>query len=127
GRSLPSLKSTCGRTGRGKPAVRRLTLELLEDRTLLSGVFSILDGVTVNERQPAIFTVVLDGPTSGPATILFETHDLTARAGQDYVTTSQTFTFPALGEGQRELRSFFVPTIDDLNVEPDEQFIVAFR
>ena len=61
------------------------------------------------------------GPLSQPATVMFNTNDLTARAGQDYVARAGVLQFAA---GQRQT-TLTVRIRDDRVAEPTEQFRVA--
>lgn len=51
--------------------------------------------VTVTRGQTAVFALSLSAPAAGPVTIGYETRDLTALQGVDYVATSGSVTIPA--------------------------------
>ncbi len=69
----------------------------------------------------ASFTVTLSAAASGPVTVMVATADVTAVAGQDYVASTQTLTFPAGTTTQ----SFDVTINGDTTQEPDETFSVT--
>jgi hypothetical protein len=63
-----------------------------------------------DEPQGSVeLTLTRAGDTSGPATVAYATHDLTATAGADYVPASSTVTFEP-GQAQRTIA---IPLIDD--------------
>ncbi len=75
-------------------------------------------------RYGQAFTVSLSETSEAAITVDFDTADLVpaeAVAGDDYTAISGTLTF-APGETQRQI---LVSTIDDLEVEPNEDFTVV--
>jgi hypothetical protein len=70
---------------------------------------------------PLVFAIALDRPSSSDTTLSYETADVTATAGTDYVTTAGTVTIPA-GSQRVEV---IVPVVADALGEPDE--VLSFR
>jgi DNA-binding beta-propeller fold protein YncE len=68
----------------------------------------------------AKLTVTLSSPSESPVTVDFNTQDGSARAAEDYVTTSSTLTF-APGE---TARTILIQTNDDAFAESNETFSV---
>jgi uncharacterized delta-60 repeat protein len=75
-----------------------------------------------NSLSPAVVTIVRTGGTSGPnddgsgdVTVPFATHDLTARAGVNYTSVTNTMVFPP-GE---VVKTIYVPVLDDLLLTND--------
>ncbi|NET91321.1 MAG: DUF4114 domain-containing protein [Kamptonema sp. SIO1D9] len=81
-----------------------------------------INNVTVvesdSETTDAVFTVSLDSPSNETVTVDFTTVDDTARAGEDYLTTSGTITFNP-GETTQNIT---VSILDDLVAESTESF-----
>src|SRR4051794_6167444 len=88
--------------------------------------FNILRAVdigdeTVTEGTPAPeakFKIDIGGPADSDLTITYRTFDGTAKAGEDYVSTSGEVTIDQCASDA----SFKVPTLDDTMDEPDESF-----
>ena len=77
--------------------------------------------VTVNEgRGPAVFTVTIDEASDRPVTVSYSTSNGTARAGQDYESTSGTLTITS----PDTTGTIEVTVLDDGVPEPDETFQV---
>ena len=68
----------------------------------------------------ATFTVTLSAPDTHPIVVDYSTGDLTARAGEDYVSTSGILTF-APGE---TVKTISVPVNGDTIYEPSEFYVV---
>jgi chitinase len=84
------------------------------------GDTSLLEGNS--DHTPATFTVTLaNGPAQGDVTVDYATHDGSATAPGDYVTTADHLTFHA-GEVSKTVQ---VPVVGDDVVEPDERFTVT--
>ncbi|MBX3744483.1 MAG: PKD domain-containing protein [Verrucomicrobiae bacterium] len=93
-------------------------LTILDDDSLLSAGTNVLAAV---ESDPeAIVTLERTGPIHEPLVVNWVTADLTATAGQDYVASEGTLTFPA---GSRSA-TLFVPLLNDFEIEGDEVFVV---
>jgi hypothetical protein len=67
---------------------------------------------------PAVFTVTLQPPASAPVTVSYETADLHAQAGTDYVATSGVLTFPPGATSG----TVTVPVLGDAQPEGPELF-----
>lgn len=83
------------------------------------------DSTTLNVAENGgvvTFTVTRTGDTSQPASVMFQTADDAAVAGQDYVATSGTLDFLA-GE---TTKTIIVQILNDRLIEPDESFFVRF-
>lgn len=93
------------------------------DEPFLPGEFNFTAAqVTVDETANSLVVDVLrTGGTDGAVTVGFETNDLTAIAGEDYVATSQTLNF---ADGQSVVQ-VSVPLIDDVMTEGDETFSIV--
>jgi len=65
---------------------------------------------------PLVFAIALDRPSSSDTTLSYETADVTATAGADYVSTAGTITIPA-GSQRAEV---IVRVVADAIGEPDE-------
>ena len=77
--------------------------------------------VTVNEgRGPAVFTVTIDEASDRPVTVNYATSNGTARAGQDYESTSGTLTITS----PDTTGTIEVTVLDDGVPESDETFQV---
>ncbi|MFD1628844.1 Calx-beta domain-containing protein [Pseudopedobacter beijingensis] len=70
-----------------------------------------------------IFTVKLDKATSKDFTVNYQTQDITATAGEDYVATTGTLTFSG---NKDEPHTVTVKIKGDHVVEPDETFSLLF-
>ncbi|WP_204263174.1 Calx-beta domain-containing protein [Spongiivirga citrea] len=82
-----------------------------------------IDSVTVDEDAgTATFTVTLTGDVQGGFDIDFATADGTAVQPGDYTTTNGTLTFVG---NDGETQTITVPIIDDLLVEPNEDYTVT--
>lgn len=84
-----------------------------------------IDDVTLTEGDTGIknfvFTVSLDVASTGTIMVNYATQNGTAAAGDDYTAVGPaTLTF---APGQTT-RTFVVPVIGDITVEPDETFVV---
>jgi subtilisin family serine protease len=111
------------RRQRGDSSSRRLLLEQLEDRRLLT--FLVIDSPSQLEHNgigsnDLIFTVSRTGDTSTPATVRFATTDGTATDGIDYHAHSGQLTFRP-GTTQQLIR---VTLLRDDVGELDEDFLV---
>ena len=78
---------------------------------------------TVNEGDPAEFTVTVSGRSDRDITVTWETRDGSATAGSDYEGDTGTLTFPA--DTAPAPRTITVQTSDDDLDEVDETFDVA--
>ncbi len=107
---------------RRRPAVCRLAIEALEDRSVPASL-SVTD-VTVIEGpagvQNAAVTVRLSAPSTKTVTVNYNTANGTALAGSDYNAVSGKLTF-ARGETSKSIP---VTVIGDRIAEPDETFFV---
>jgi hypothetical protein len=68
-----------------------------------------------------IFTVTLSPASTMPVTVTYTTSDVTAVAGQDYVATAGSLSFPA----GTTSRTISVTILGDATVEPNETFHVT--
>lgn len=81
----------------------------------------IIDDIIVQEGVPATFTIRLSHSTSETISIEYSTEDDTALEEEDYQeVVTGTVDIPA---GETNV-TVTVPTIDDLNPEPDEDFFL---
>ena len=81
-----------------------------------------IDDVEVNEDAGnAVFSVTLMGQSTETVTVEYETSDVTARAGWDYMTTSGTLTFG----GGETVKTIAVAVVDDSHAEGNETFKVS--
>ncbi len=84
-----------------------------------------INGASISEgdqgQQILSFTVALSAAPTQNVSVNFATQADTATAGSDFTATSGTLTFTAGGPSQRQID---VPILGDLDVEPDEQFLV---
>ena len=92
---------------------------------------SVKNGVSINNvtlaegdtgTTNAVFTVTLAAPPTENITVNFETVDVTATAGTDYLPTSGTLLFTVLSA---QTQTISVPIMGDRVVEPDEEFGVV--
>ncbi len=99
-----------------------VTLLALERRVLLSAPvvsFAAADVRVIENEGWARITVVRSGDIDVVAsTLLYETHDLTAKARADYVPTAGVLAFSP-GDS---VKTFSVPLLDDIAFEGDESF-----
>ena len=83
-----------------------------------------IDDVSIQEgdsgTQDLVFTVTKTGDTKFASTVQFDTADVTAFAGEDYVPTSGVVNFAA-NETQGTIS---VPILGDMLAESDETFLV---
>jgi uncharacterized repeat protein (TIGR01451 family) len=79
-----------------------------------------INSQTVLEGSPATFTVTLNYPPIAAATLLFATADGSALAPSDYTASSGMLTFDP-GDTSETIS---IATVDDANVEGNEQFMV---
>ena len=88
-----------------------------------SGVPNVrIDPITVDERAGvAIFTVMLDRPSTEAVALSYSTSGVTATAGVDFASVSGVVVF-APGETSQLIT---VPVLDDASNEPDEFFSLA--
>ncbi len=98
-------------SGTGTGTIEDCEVELPNVSVIDARGFAECDG-------PAIFEVCLDEITKSAIQITYETRDLTATAGLDYVSTSGTVTI-AVGERCAEIR---VDVLEDFLTEGDETF-----
>ncbi|QDV50075.1 Calx-beta domain-containing protein [Gimesia fumaroli] len=105
-------------------------VELLEDRTLLTSLFSI-DDVSISESDSGtsnvVFTVTRSGNSAGDlnsiATVNFSTQDGTAAlADADYIAQSGTLVFTADPTGLTQTQIITVSVNGDTLTETDETF-----
>ncbi|MEZ6132141.1 MAG: Calx-beta domain-containing protein [Planctomycetaceae bacterium] len=84
---------------------------------------SISSSASVTEGADAVFTITLSAlPAAGEdVTVDVITVDDTAEAGSDYTAFTQTLTFTSTGELSQDVT---ITTIDDSDVEGEQQFIV---
>jgi hypothetical protein len=89
----------------------------------VTGSALFIDDVAQAEDSgaPFNFTVSLSSPTTEVVTVRFATSNDSASAGSDYVATTGTLTFNA-GE---TMMTVPVTVNPDLNIEPDETFVVT--
>jgi gliding motility-associated-like protein len=82
-----------------------------------------IDDITINENEPAVFTITLTGgDVPGGFTINYATADDTALAGQDYIADSGVITFAGT---DTETQTITISLIDDAIVEQaTEDFFV---
>src|SRR5688500_7338823 len=99
---------------------RRLFLEPLENRVVMTAGISIADA-SVQEGQTANFSVTLSAPAPGTVTVNFSTMGMMAQAGSDFQSASGTLTF-APGETSKNIP---VVTLSDSAVESSETFQVS--
>ena len=78
---------------------------------------------SVDEGDPAIFTVTLSGPVQDDVTLTYNTVDDSATAGSDYAAASGRLTVT----GGNTSASFMVGTVDDPDPEPTETFMVRLE
>lgn len=71
----------------------------------------------------AVFTVQLSSPSSQTIAVSYATADLTAEAGDDYMATAGTLSFPPGATS----RTVTVDVVDDRRVERDERFLVTLE
>jgi len=106
-----------------RPASTRISMEALEDRSLLAATLSVGD-VTMMEGtsgvQYAAVPVTLTEPLKKTFTVSYKTSDSTAVAGSDYKAVSGSLTF-AVGETKKTI---LVAIYGDQVPEYDESFSV---
>lgn len=91
-------------------------LTVLDDDSLLSTGTNVVAAI---ESDPEVsVTLERSGPVHEPLVVNWVTADLSATAGQDYVASEGTLTFPA---GSRTA-TLFVPLLNDFEIEGDEVF-----
>ncbi|NKI30307.1 Calx-beta domain-containing protein, partial [Croceivirga thetidis] len=89
----------------------------------VTGVAFEFTEVTVNEGDgTATFNVILTGNFAEPFTIDFATSDGTATDGSDYTGETGQLTFAGT---DGEVQSVTIDIIDDLIIEPGEDFLVS--
>jgi hypothetical protein len=123
--SRRSVQQARGRT-RHRPAFRRLELETLEDRHMLTALFSIGSAVIVEGNtgtQNAAVTVSLSKPHSNAVTVDYRTANGTATAGSDFNAVSGRLTFAK----NQMSKTILVPVIGDRVIESNETFFVNLR
>ncbi|WP_339682931.1 Calx-beta domain-containing protein [Gimesia maris] len=109
---------------------RPVTVEELEDRTLLTSIISVADRGSVEGDtglQTLVFTVTRTGVNAGDlnesVTIDFTTQDGSATsADNDYLATSGSFEFAASSTATRQEKTFQVKVQGDYRKEGDESF-----
>ena len=111
------------RNVRRSPQSRRLQVEMMEGRQLLSGdPLMLINSPSVIEgtggSTTVIFTVSLIGAASEPVTVDYQTVNNTAVAGSDYNEMDGTLTF-APGQTSQVIS---VPIVTDSRVEQTEAF-----
>jgi len=118
------------RRSRSAKRHRLKSIESLEDRTLLTSLFSV-DDVSVVEgnagTSDVVFTVTRTGISAGDlnsiATVNFTTLDGTATsANADYTAQSGTLVFTADPSGLNQTQTITVPVNGDTLTEIDETF-----
>jgi hypothetical protein len=120
-----SVQQARGRA-RYRPASRRLELETLEDRHMLTALFSIGSAVIVEGNtgtQNAAVTVSLSKPHSNAVTVDYRTANGTATAGSDYNAVSGRLTFAK----NQMSKTILVPIVGDRAIESNETFLVNLR
>jgi hypothetical protein len=80
-----------------------------------------INDVTVTEGKAATFTISLSKATSAPVTFTYVTVDGTAKAGEDYTSTSNNKTIP----GGSTSTTITVATTGDSTVEANETFFLS--
>ncbi|GEM_PF-616619 len=80
-------------------------------------------GASVAENAGSlVFTAQRTGGSDGAISTDYASADGTALAGQDYIATSGTLSWAS---GDTAPKTFSVPIVDDVAVEPNETFVVA--
>ncbi len=99
---------------------RATGLATLVDNDAATGTPTVtVSDITVDESaHEAVFSLVLNRPSTGTVSLDYQAADGTALAGSDYVAAQGTLAF-APGEVVKTIR---VALIDDPNAEPDETF-----
>ncbi|MCC7376001.1 MAG: PKD domain-containing protein [Verrucomicrobiales bacterium] len=93
-------------------------LTIHDNDSLLSPGTNVLEAV---ESDAAVeVTLVRSGPVNQPLSVLFQTANADAVAGEDYEFTEGVLEFPA---GQREVQ-LRIPLIDDAVIEGNETFVL---
>ncbi|WP_205764437.1 Calx-beta domain-containing protein [Arenibacter sp. 6A1] len=93
-----------------------------DDATGTTGISFENTDITVDEDAgTATFTVVLSGNVQGGFTLDYTTNDGSAVEPDDYTLTNGTLTFAGTDGESYEIT---VPIIDDLVIEPTENFLV---
>jgi hypothetical protein len=126
GRSRRSVQRSRGDNLRRRPASRRLAIEALEDRHLLTAVISIAN-VSILEgnagAHTAALTVNVSEPHSNAVSVDYRTADGTATAGSDYSAVSGKLSF-----AKNEMsKTILVPIIGDRAIESSEAFFVNLQ
>lgn len=114
---------------------RPVTVEELEDRTLLTSMISVNDvseweGDSWNIKTNFIFTVTRTGMTPGDLNqeliIDFTTQDSTATLyGDDYISKSGSILFSADAMSTSQSKTIMIQVVQDGEVETDEYFEVS--
>ena len=119
--TLTSATATEGVARLGEAAAITATTSITDGGMVTVSVAA--DAATVDEGQPASFTVTLSGTVSVPVTVGYATADGSATAGADYraAASGARVVIPA---GQTE-RTITVATVEDTLGEADETFAVT--
>ncbi|QDT91775.1 Calx-beta domain-containing protein [Gimesia algae] len=123
-------RSRCGNHAIQNNRIRPVTVEELEDRTLLTSIISVADRGSVEGDtglQTLVFTVTRTGVNAGDlnesVTIDFTTQDGSATsADNDYLAASGSFEFAASSTATRQEKTFQVKVQGDYRKEGDESF-----
>ncbi|RYE69742.1 MAG: tandem-95 repeat protein, partial [Rhizobiaceae bacterium] len=100
----------------GTPA----TINIIDNNSVTASV-SVLQTNVDEAAGTATFTVTLSGAVQAAFSVDYQTSNVTAIAGLDYLATSGTLLFPA-GSAAGSSLTFTVPIIDDNIAEPNETF-----
>jgi len=113
----------------GGPVVGEASLGLATNATVTiqdndsTFQFTLASGAIIENQPSLTFTVTRTGFNLNTVSVPFNTLDVTAQAGQDYVTNSGTLVF---GPGVTSL-PITVTNINDTVVEPDETYSVVLN
>jgi hypothetical protein len=85
--------------------------------------FTVSSIAVIEDVGALTVTVLRSGGSTGNLTVEYATTDGTAKAGEDYTSTSGTLNFT----GGETSKTFQIPITDDSTTETDEFFTVALR
>lgn len=114
GNETVNLLLTNGTLGARSQALLTIEDDDLQDQSLLQ--FSAATYSTSEDAGTAVITVDRIGNTDGEVSIRYDSFDLTALAGSDYETVSDTLT---IGDGETS-GTFSIPILEDSAVEGTE-------
>ena len=118
---LTDLDGTTAPVVIGNPAMVTIT----DDDTAVLTILSTSSGESTSSLALDIFvSVILGDAVPGGFTVLFETADDTATAGEDYTAVSRTLTFEGTAD---ELHRVSIPVLPDDVPERAESFTVSLR